>query len=194
MLCNPNRYSSQRVNKCANIKQNIKDCGWTAFRGFIWKWHGKSFGWAQEDNLNGAVPLCCFFLSFLGNIHSNSEYTMKKKTKMKHVQKEYTFRKIHLSCDGEDCGPLLPQAKMYCWQNYKANRPACLLPRQGCAENEFLTLSAQCTAMYFTTSTKERFQVSLVKALFFLLWKGLVSVPSVYPIVKPSNIIKLWQP
>ena len=140
-----------------------------AFRGFIWKWHGKSFGWAQEDNLNGAVPLCCFFLSFLGNIHSNSEYTMKKKTKMKHVQKEYTFRKIHLSCDGEDCGPLLPQAKMYCWQNYKANRPACLLPRQGCAENEFLTLSAQCTAMYFTASTKERFQVSLVKALFFSL-------------------------
>ena len=85
-------------------------CGSTTFRGFIWKWDAQSFGWAQEDNLNGAVPLCCFFTSFLGNIHSNSEYTMKKKWRQKPVQKEYTFlfQKIHLSCDGDDCGPLLP--------------------------------------------------------------------------------------
>ena len=63
---------------CAELSQ-IFFLWQTTFRGFIWKWDAQSFGWAQEDNLNGAVPLCCFFTSFLGNIHSNSEYTMKKK-------------------------------------------------------------------------------------------------------------------
>ena len=94
---------------CAELSQ-IFFLWQTTFRGFIWKWDAQSFGWAQEDNLNGAVPLCCFFTSFLGNIHSNSEYTMKKKWRQKLVQKEYTFQfqKIHLSCDGDDWGPLLP--------------------------------------------------------------------------------------
>ena len=42
-----------------------------------------------------------------------------------------------------------PQAKIYCWQNYKANRQTRLLPRrQGSAENEFLTLPNElaCTS------------------------------------------------
>ena len=179
---------------CKFKTSQILFCRSTTFRGFIWKWYVESFGWAQEDNLNGAVPLCCFFTSFLGNIHSNSEYTMKKKMKIETCAEKYTFvfRKIHLSCDGDDCGPLLPPGQNLLLTKLQSKQTGLPFAETGlCWKRVFF--SGQCTSKFFTTSTKERFQASFVKALF-LLWKGLVSEPLTYPWVKASENPKLQPP
>ena len=150
----------------------------------MWKWHAKSFGWrTQEDNLNGAVPLCCFFTSFLGNIHSNSEYTMKKKMKTEtcaeRIQLSRSEKYICLAMvTTAPPGQNLLLTKL---QSKQAGLPFAEEETGLCLKQVSNSAQWTCLRVLHHKYKSALSRITRHKTLF-LFWKGLVSVPSLYPL------------